>query len=223
MAVAAAQAYEKIWERITSGHYRSGERLKEAELVTLCEVSRTPVREALRRLEKDGLVEITPNSGAIVIEWSTQELIDLYTVRASLEGLGARLAAERRDDADISKLEAGAKQMLNLAQAPLTTTVRSDIARLNSQFHHDLVIAAKSRAVSAAAKQVIEAPIMLRTFSSYQPTQLQRSLSDHIEIINAVCEQNAPLAEALMRAHILAGLNALTANQTDSLQPTTED
>lgn len=210
MAAASSQAYDMIWQKISEGGFQSGDRLKEPELVDLCRVSRTPVREALRRLERDGLVEIKPNLGAVVAEWRSEDLVDLYQMRARIEGFGARLAALRRDETDLDKLDSAAQAMWALAKTELSAQVRREIAKLNSQYHHDIALAAKSRAALAASSQVIEAPVMLRTFFQYNDQELRRSLSDHLAINTAIREQNEDLAEALMQAHILSGLRALT-------------
>lgn len=213
MATATTQAYEAIWSRIAEGHFAFGERLKEAELVELCKVSRTPVREALRMLERDGLVQLKPNAGAVVVEWSLDELSDLYNVRARLEGYGARLAAERRTADDLADLDALAQEMCALQGDQLSAEARRQISQLNSRFHHRIAAAARSRPCTAASNQVIEAPIMLRTFFRYTPEALRRSMSDHLQICAAIRNRNGELAEALMRGHILAGLDALLAHQ----------
>ena len=98
MSVAAESAYNLIRSRILDGSFEAGKRLKEGELSKECDVSRTPVREALRRLAADGLVDITPNSGAVVTKWSKSDVFELYTLRHHLESLAASWAAERRTE-----------------------------------------------------------------------------------------------------------------------------
>src|SRR5215203_6092246 len=95
MARAAEAAYGIIREGILSGELARGQRLREEELALRAGVSRTPVREALRRLDAEGLVDFTPNRGARVTAWSERELEDVYEARALLESYGARLAATR--------------------------------------------------------------------------------------------------------------------------------
>src|SRR3990167_8258800 len=163
MSAAADHAYNLIRSKILEGVFLSGQRLKEGELSVICDVSRTPVREALRKLTTDGLVLITPNSGAIVAEWDQEDIADIYRVRIQIEVLAAGLAAERRTEAQLSLLEQAAEAIRALVDEATHREVHSEIARLNSDFHHLIIRAANSRALSMAASQLIEAPLMLRT------------------------------------------------------------
>ena len=90
MGKAAETAYAVIRKRILAGDFSRGERLREEELAQIAGVSRTPIREALRRLDAEGLVEFLPNRGASVTAWTEQELDDLYAARALIEGYAAR-------------------------------------------------------------------------------------------------------------------------------------
>jgi len=211
MSAAADHAYSVIRSKIFDGEFKSGDRLKESELSRVCDVSRTPVREALRKLEADGLVRISPNSGAIVAQWSESDIQDIYSVRVRLEVLAASLAAERRTDADLAKLQACADEMKAASEVPSPHENDLEIARLNSDFHHLIIAAARSRALAAAASQVIEAPLMLRTFRRYEPQRLMRSVSDHLELVAAIRARDSALAGSLMGAHILSGLRTLVA------------
>lgn len=211
MSAAADHAYSVIRSKIFDGEFKSGDRLKESELSRVCDVSRTPVREALRKLEADGLVRISPNSGAIVAQWSESDIQDIYSVRVRLEVLAASLAAERRTDADLVKLQACADEMKAASEVPSPHENDLEIARLNSDFHHLIIATARSRALAAAASQVIEAPLMLRTFRRYEPQRLMRSVSDHLELVAAIRARDSALAGSLMGAHILSGLRTLVA------------
>ncbi|MGA1342975.1 MAG: GntR family transcriptional regulator [Hyphomonas sp.] len=211
MSAAADHAYSVIRSKIFDGEFSSGDRLKESELSKACDVSRTPVREALRKLAADGLVRIAPNSGAIVAHWSESDIQDIYSVRVRLEALAASLAAQRRTDADLAKLQACADEMKTASDVRSPHENDLEIARLNSDFHHLILAAARSRALAAAASQVIEAPLMLRTFRRYEPQRLMRSVSDHLELVSAIRARDAGLAGSLMEAHILSGLRTLVA------------
>src|SRR4051812_2162338 len=104
MAKAAETAYTVVRDGILSGNFARGERLREEELAGLAGVSRTPIREALRRLDAEGLVEFRPNRGARVTAWTTKELEDLYDARALLESRAARFAASRITADEIAEL-----------------------------------------------------------------------------------------------------------------------
>ena len=216
MGAASDRAYEVIRRYISDGKITAGERLKEAELVSLCNVSRTPVRDALRRLASDGMVTITPNSGAVVTRWSDQELADLYQVRAQIESMAAAYAAERRTEADLVELETHATAMLALANAGGAPVDHDEVTRLNSAFHQCVLQAARSRALTAAASQVIEAPLMLRTFQRYDAERLRRSADQHMEILQAIRARDAGWAGAIMSAHIRAGFRTLVPGSENS-------
>ena len=99
------QLFKRIRDDILSGNYTPGEELKEATLGKQLGVSRTPVREALRQLDLEGLVEIAPNRGAKVIGISRKDVEDIYHMRARLEGLAARKAAEQIKEEELAELE----------------------------------------------------------------------------------------------------------------------
>ena len=105
MSKAVDKAYAALRERIFSGALRAGERLKERELCRELDVSRTPVREALRRLEADGLVEIEPRRGGVVAGINAEEASEIYSLGVLLESYAARLAAERATEADLAELD----------------------------------------------------------------------------------------------------------------------
>jgi len=95
MSGASEKAYKHIRNRLLSGEFTPGARLSESELSDACGVSRTPVREALRRLALEYFVRIEPNRGAFVIDWSREDIMDMFEMRSMVEGLAARKAAER--------------------------------------------------------------------------------------------------------------------------------
>jgi DNA-binding GntR family transcriptional regulator len=99
------QVLEELRQSIIAGRLVPGARLIERQLIAMMGVSRTVIREALRQLESEGLVAIIPNKGPIVRELTVEEATDLYSIRAVLEGLAARLFAENADDAQVKKLE----------------------------------------------------------------------------------------------------------------------
>lgn len=208
MSAASERAYQKIRGRISDGTLTSGARLKEAELVKLCNVSRTPVREALRRLETEGMVTITPNAGAIVAVWSQEDLADLYDLRARIEAMAARYAAARRTRSDIDTLVSHAEAMLQKVEVSGTGDI-DQIAQLNHGFHQAVIHAARSRALLATAGQIVEPPLMLRTFRRYDIERLKRSAMQHLEIAQAIARGDGEWAGAVMNAHIRAGYQAL--------------
>lgn len=209
MSAAAEIAYTLIRAKILEGEFTGGQRLKEGELSVECQVSRTPVREALRRLATDGLVEITPNSGAVVASWNDGDILDLYAVRQQLESLAASWAAERRTDAQLRQMEDLSEENMRLAGQGSPRDAEAQISAINSKLHHLIIEAAGSRALSAAVAQVTEAPLMLRTFRKYDQAQMLRSATDHVQLVAAIRDCDGELAGTIMRVHILHGLRSL--------------
>ena len=116
MTNAGQDAYEALRSAILNGSIRPGERLGEVELSSQFGVSRTPIREALRRLTAEGLVVFQPNRGARVAEWSLSDLEDTYEIRARLESYGAALAAQRIDADCLPRLSLLCDEMDQRAQ-----------------------------------------------------------------------------------------------------------
>lgn len=216
MANAVVVAYNEIRRRIVDGSYGEGARLPETRLVAEIGVSRTPIREALRRLHSEGLVTFTPNKGARVATWSEQDLEDILGMRLALESYAARIAATRIGPDQIAELERLATQM--------ETTLRErgpdyypEIAELNNEFHRKVVQAAGSSsllsvlstvvevpAMSQGAKEYVEMPLVRRAVHPYDVTELERSAAHHREIIAALADGDAEWAESIIRTHILA-------------------
>lgn len=202
MAKAAETAYEVIRRGVLSGEFARGQRLREEELAALVGVSRTPVREALRRLNAEGLVDFTPNRGAKVTAWSERELEDLYEARALLEGFGARLAAVRITAEEITALHETAEEMAAVAEAGSGAADR--LTELNGQFHRAIVRASRNTQLDTLVRGVMDVPLIYRTFQRYSPERLRASQSHHRELVEAFRAGDGEWAEAVMRAHILA-------------------
>ena len=205
---AVDKAYEAVRSGIIAGRYLAGARLTEQEVATTVGVSRTPVREALRRLDAEGLVEFTPKLGAVVTTWSEADSDEIFDLRAMLESYGARRATIRATDEQIAELR-------RLAAAQYHESVERKpghldrIAELNSQFHRRLQEAATSQRLGRALAGLIEAPMMMRTFLKYTPEDLQRSAQHHLEIVRALQARDADWAASVMLSHIHAARGAL--------------
>lgn len=214
MARASEQAYERIRAEILSGRLPPGHRLIEAELTALCGVSRTPVREALRRIVNEGLAEFSPNQGAQVADLAAEDLEALYDLRTLIEGYGAARAALRISPSQIAELERLADQMEQLVAAGADGA--PEAAGANSRFHRVILEAAQSPRLLSVASQVIEAPLVLRTLARYSPAERARSMAHHRELIAAFRARDSQWAEAVMISHIKA---AFTAIRRDMRQP----
>jgi DNA-binding GntR family transcriptional regulator len=205
---AVDRAYEAVRSGIIAGRYLAGARLTEQEIATTVGVSRTPVREALRRLDAEGLVEFTPNIGAVVTIWNDADSDEIFDLRAMLESYGARRATVRATDEQIAELR-------RLAELQYRESVDRSaghlerIGELNSQFHRSMQDAAASPRLVRALAGLIEAPLMMRTFQKYTPEDLQRSAQHHLEIVRALEARDAEWAASVMFSHIHAARGAL--------------
>lgn len=201
-------AVEIIRERLLSGEFLPGDRLGEEEIAHELDMSRTPVREALRTLAADGLVEIQKNRGARVAEWSEDELIGVFEIRMRLEGLAARRAAERANDEDVSKLNELAKLVAHFSQ-PAPVRDFSQISKYNGEFHSELLRISGSAALTSAVDRVMFVSVLSRTRQAMDDEAMKRSSNHHFEIVAAVHAGDADWAEATMRSHILSARSSL--------------
>jgi DNA-binding GntR family transcriptional regulator len=202
LAQAASRAYEVILEAVMSGRFAAGDHLPEEELAALADVSRTPVREALRQLAAEGSVEFLPNRGAHVARWSLEEMDEIFSLRALLESHGAGLAAARADEHIVQKLRELQSEMEAVAGHHRPNLDR--VAELNNGFHQTILAAAGSQRLVKLLSTVVLTPLVQRTFRRYSIDALQRSLAHHRELIAAFDARDGEWAASVMRSHILA-------------------
>ncbi len=212
MSNAVEQAYTVIRMSILDGSATQNSRLREASLAKQIGVSRTPVREALRRLDSEGLVEYLPNRGARVVSYSEQELGEVYDLRALLEAHAAALAAQHIDAISLERLRETATSMERLVDHAARGS-RDEMALLNNQFHHTVIEAGQSERLSRLIANVVLNPLIYRCFHLYTPDMLKRSCIHHREIVAALESRDASWAAAVMRAHILSARAFLLTDQ----------
>ncbi len=203
MARAAELAYVTVRDRIIKGAYAGGSRITEQEIANSTGVSRTPVREALRRLQAEGFVKVTANHGAIVTEWSAQDTHNVFELRALLEPYGAARAAEHITPEGVEELRQLAEAQYRESQARAPGYV-ARIRELNSAFHRVLQSHSGNARLGAMLPALMEAPLVLKTLSNYRPQDLLRSASHHLEIVSALEARDPEWAAAIMRCHIQA-------------------
>jgi DNA-binding GntR family transcriptional regulator len=203
MAKAAEKAYSLVKKRILSGKYEPSLRLTEQEIADASGVSRTPVREALRRLQSEGLVRVTANQGAVVTDWSDDDTDDVFELRALLEPYGAARAATRITPEGLERLRALAEAQYreSCERAPGYT---GRIGALNSEFHRSLHEFADSARLAMLIPMLVEVPLVMRTFNKYDKTELVRSASHHLEIVAALEAGDPDWAASIMRSHVHA-------------------
>jgi len=200
---AVERAYNYVRERTLSGVYASGLRITEQEIADATGVSRTPVREALRRLQAEGFLTLIPNQGAAVAEWSAQYVDDIFELRALLEPYSAARAAVRVTPSALHELKALAEKQYGEAVRQAPDFIRR-IGELNTRFHRALLDQSGNQRLVAMMPALIDAPVVLKTFSKYDHAQLVRSAAHHVEIVHALEARDPQWAESVMRAHIHA-------------------
>ena len=187
--------FNKLKETIISGYFRPGESLSEREIANMLGVSRTPVREAFQRLEKEGIVIYTPNKGVTVPSFSKNQFIDIYNVREYMEGLSARLLAEKQDKHVLEKMRE------NVQMAAKETDIKKQ-AIING-FFHQLMAESSENPYLINIFQTLQSKISLirSTSLSYQD-RLKTNNIEHIQICDALESGNGDLAEHVTRSHI---------------------
>lgn len=213
--------YRQLREQIISGVYQAGDRLPEVSLSTSLAVSRTPVREALRRLESDGLVQGS-GRGVAVAGLSTPDLQHAYAVRGALEALTAELAAERQRagrlaPAALADLEAQAEQLEKI-------TAAGDLERaaaLNRRFHHGIVELA-GNPIAAEILDRLWNQITVSTRASLAPPQRPEAVAaEHRQLLAAISRGDPAAAGQIARRHASATAHAI-GNAPSDTGPATE-
>lgn len=192
---------EAILDLVISGAYGAGSRLTESELALRLNVSRTPIREALRQLEADGVVVIEKNKGARIIELDDDGVDALYRTRAELEPMVAGLSVPHLMKEDIVRL-------VEINEAMERDAERGDMVGVtanNNEFHSRLLEKCPNQSLRTAAQSLLRPLIVGRAFSDYSPEQVSRSIQHHREIVEAAETGDIELAVALLKAHILTG------------------
>lgn len=206
MSKASDHAYRYVRAEILAGNLSPGEQLREERLAEACGVSRTPVREALRRLEAERFVRRSESQRTFVNEWSFDEVEESFALRALLEGRAAARAATRISDEDIDRLDGHNGGIAEAIHAP-----KPDVGLFlehNRAFHSIVLEAAGSASLTQLLTGIVEQPIVLRTARQYDARELGRSLAEHAELVLAFRRRDAAWAEAVMTAHIRRAFHA---------------
>lgn len=208
------RVYRHLRREIIEGRHGPGERIVEARVADVLAVSRTPVREAVRRLETEGLVVSERNRGAHVRSLSEADIADLYEARARLEAFVAELAARRAEPADIDAIHAAADQfdqVLAESDGRDGTTVEwlRSLLRANDRFHAAVLAAGHSDQVHRVLVGAVDMPLVFRAFDVYSADEFRRSSLFHHMIAEAVAARQPERAGRLMTEHVLQGRDAL--------------
>ena len=195
---------DAIRQAILSGRYLPGQRLVEDRLAAEFAVSRNPIRESLRALEVEGLVNIAPRRGATVAQLSETEMLEIVELRAALEGLSARMAARRCT----AEVRTSIEDMLKRGAAAIAGNDLADLAQLNNGFHDLLSRASRNRLLAEFMR-----PLRDRTHWLQDSTvtwRARQSWDEHAGILKAIVDGDEELAALLSRRHVTrAGLSRI--------------
>jgi DNA-binding GntR family transcriptional regulator len=219
MAAAVEKAYTAIRRGIASGLYPVRSHLKAADLAVAIGVSRTPVREALRRLHAEGIVDFVAHRGAYVIDWRPSDVDEVLGLRAVLESYAAELAARSITPAQLAELRTLTDRMDRAAcdRPPLYLEA---IAEANARFHKLIHVAAQHKRLASILAAIVEMPLMLRTFHRYRNEDLMRSMAHHRELVAALEARDGAWAASVMRSHVIAAHHVILAAQAEAALPT---
>ncbi|NQS75730.1 MAG: GntR family transcriptional regulator [Peptococcaceae bacterium] len=187
--------FDSLRKAIIHGKLRPGERLMEIQLAEEMGVSRTPVREAIRKLELDGFVVMVPRRGAYVAGVSVKDIADVFEVRSALEGLAAGLAAERITEEEMEELEKVIYQISG--EEDVLAVVKKD-----NEFHELIYKASRNRRLTQIIKNLSEQISRFRLTSLSVPGRLKIAVDEHKKIIEAICERDVDLANKLASEHM---------------------
>lgn len=195
-------AYDAIRARIVDGKVAPGQWLRESTVADSLGLSRTPVREALRMLATEGVVEMVPNRGARVISWTPADIDEVYRLRALLEGHGAALAARTATREQVSHI----RRLGELYEQAIESAVpgHDETVRCNNEFHAAILAASGSPRLTNLLDVISSGPMVTQAVSRYSDDDRRRSVLQHRDILTAIAHGDAELAESAMRSHILA-------------------
>ncbi|MEO8507733.1 MAG: GntR family transcriptional regulator [Betaproteobacteria bacterium] len=191
-------AYEAILRGIADGTFKPGERMREVAISEWLGISRTPVREGLRRLEADGLLAHTPHAGMLVTPIDRRMVAELYDMREVLEGTAARLAAENATRTDIDALNALTAQESRLPVDPTAA------ARHNRAFHAALYQCAHNRYLLKSLRAIADALLLLGPTTLNSARRQRAAHTEHCDIVLRITRRDADGAETVARVHIKA-------------------
>ena len=197
--------FETLREAIINGVLRPGERMMEIQLAEQLGVSRTPVREAIRKLELEGFVVMIPRKGAYVAGISLKDIVDVFEVRAALEALAAGLAAERITDEELETLE----RMLVRIGKCIDSEDLQELIEIDTAFHEALYQASRNEKLVQIINNLREQIQRFRSTSLAYPGRMKEALEEHKKIVEAISERKAAQARQLAQQHIENAENSM--------------
>ncbi|MGA8416277.1 MAG: GntR family transcriptional regulator [Candidatus Dormiibacterota bacterium] len=193
------RTYRALRNALVTGQFQLGERLYETDLAATLGVSRNPVREAIRRLQQDGLVEVRPRSGIFVASISLDDADDIYRIRGALEGIAARLAAERATESEIAEMD----RLLSHPHRAVRRSTGKDAVVIDADsFHRAIYECAHSTSLSEMLAVIYARVFRYRSVTLQFPGRPEVVMQSHRELFGAIARRDGNKAEALMREHV---------------------
>ncbi len=197
--------FESLREAIITGRLSPGERLMEIQMAEEMGVSRTPVREAIRKLELEGLVVMLPRKGAYVAGLSLKDITDVFEIRGALEGLAAELAAERITDEELEGLE---RYLVKISEESETGDL-SKVVETDTDFHSLIYGASRNQRLSQIINNLREQIQRFRKASLSYPGRVKVAVEEHRKIVEAISSRDGELARKLAYEHIENAENSM--------------
>ncbi|HHW06852.1 MAG TPA: GntR family transcriptional regulator [Clostridia bacterium] len=190
--------FETMREAIIRGDLAPGERLMEVQLAEEMGVSRTPVREAIRKLELEGFVAMVPRKGAYVADYTIKDITDVFEIRAALESLAAGLACERITERELDELQVlVVKVGENIKENDI-----DGIIQIDTEFHDRIYRASRNSRLEQMISNLREQIQRFRATSLSSPGRLKDTLEEHKSIVDAIAMRDVALAQKLAREHV---------------------
>lgn len=200
---ATQTVYSNLRRRLMTGFYTPGTQLKEEHLAEELEVSRTPVRGALRRLVKDGMLIAEVHRGVFVAEWTNQDITEVFELRRLLEPHAAGLAARNATPEQIAILKRFNLQMAEAARSEHESRTQ-EVQSINNQFHRLIIEASCSPRLKSMLENLVSMPMVVGSFFLYSTEEMLRSVQHHELITEAIEAGDRDYAEQAMRLHLKA-------------------
>ena len=207
------QVFDKISSHILNGKYKRGEELVESSIGKELGISRTPVREAIRQLELEGLVQLVPNKGAFVTGISEKDVRDIYLIRARLEGLAARMAAKNITPELLDAME----ETVVLSEYHAKKEHYEQVCEMDSKFHKLLYKASGSRILEHTLTDFHQYVQRVRMASIMKKRRMEKSNDEHDAILTAIREHDEEKAELVATRHISNTVENLKNYDLDSV------
>ncbi|MET2832894.1 GntR family transcriptional regulator [Mesorhizobium shangrilense] len=211
-----ARTFTALRGQILDGSLKPGERVSERKIAEMLGISTTPIKEALRRLEAEGLVVTLPRRGTYIAAFSTEKVHEMALIRAAIEGVAARIAAQKAKDADLSQL----RSQIEVMRAATAAGDFGDVVNANEGFHEIIQGLAANQYLSQilGVLRVYDRSNRVRVLSRCD--EFERAFREHLQILTAIEGADPDGAEAAMRAHILRSVELIRIHSEQHGEPT---